>query len=184
MLAVLAIGLIYLLLILMGAMSLGHFKVSDNGGVAFNQIVNFYGGMFGQALLAFLLTVTCLTTAVGLVAAFAQDFHKHFPRVSYHTWLALSCLSVCSPLFKKDGVVYFFVIVFTVVPALGDMVVAFPSVVSQSNFGLAVASMRNALPLASMGLSWLVPALVGLVIGLLVHFVRSRNVATAVDEVE
>ncbi|WP_301050311.1 branched-chain amino acid transport system II carrier protein, partial [Lactobacillus intestinalis] len=52
------------------------------------------------------------------------------------------------------------------------------------NFGLAVASMRNALPLASMGLSWLVPALVGLVIGLLVHFVRSRNVATAVDEVE
>ena len=69
-------------------------------------------------------------------------------------------------------------------PALGDMVVAFPSVVSQSNFGLAVASMRNALPLANMGLSWLVPALVGLVIGLLVHFVRSRNVATAVDEVE
>ncbi|MDK6862317.1 branched-chain amino acid transport system II carrier protein, partial [Gardnerella vaginalis] len=128
------------------------------------QIVNVYGGVFGQALLAFLLTVTCLTTAVGLVAAFAQDFHKHFPQVSYHAWLALSCLasflaanfgldtiiawstpmlmflyplsmvlillSVCSPLFKTDGVVYFFVIVFTVVPALGDMVVAFPSVVS------------------------------------------------------
>ena len=40
LLAVLAIGFIYLLLILMGAMSLGRFKVSDNGGVAFNQIVN------------------------------------------------------------------------------------------------------------------------------------------------
>lgn len=93
LLAVLAIGFIYLLLILMGAMSLGRFKVSDNGGVAFNQIVNVYGGVFGQALLAFLLTVTCLTTAVGLVAAFAQDFHKHFPQVSYHAWLALSCLA-------------------------------------------------------------------------------------------
>src|SRR5699024_6141207 len=44
-------------------------------------------------LLAFLLTITCLTTAVGLVAAFAQDFHKHFPQVSYHAWLALSCLA-------------------------------------------------------------------------------------------
>ena len=33
--AVAAIGLIYLLLILMGAMSLGKFNVSDNGGVAF-----------------------------------------------------------------------------------------------------------------------------------------------------
>lgn len=92
-LAVLAIGFIYLLLILMGAMSLGRFKVSADGGIAFNQIVNEYGGLFGQALLAFLITITCLTTAVGLVAAFAQDFHKHFPKVSYHVWLALSCLA-------------------------------------------------------------------------------------------
>lgn len=44
--------------------------------------------------------------------------------------------------------------------------------------------MRNTLPLASMGLSWLVPAVVGLVIGLLVHFVRSRNVAQVSDELE
>ena len=98
--------------------------------------------------------------------------------------MVLIILSVCSPLFQKDGVVYFFVILFTVVPALGDMVVAFPSVVSQSSFGLTVASMRNTLPLASMGLSWLVPAVVGLVIGLLVHFVRSRNVAQVSDELE
>lgn len=212
LLAVLSIGFVYLLLILMGSMSLGRFKVSDNGGVAFNQIVNVYGGVFGQVLLAFLLTITCLTTAVGLVAAFAQDFHKHFPQVSYHAWLALSCLasflaanfgldtiiawstpmlmflyplsmvlillSVFSPLFKTDGVVYFFVILFTVVPALGDMVVAFPSVVSQSSFGLAVASLRNHLPLANMGLSWLVPALVGLVVGLVVHFVKTKKVAS------
>lgn len=213
-----AVGFIYLLLILMGAMSLGRFKGSDNGGVAFNQIVNEYGGAFGQALLAFLLTVTCLTTAVGLVAAFAQDFHKHFPKVSYHTWLALSCLasflaanfgldqiiawstpmlmflyplsmvlillSCFSPLFKKDGVVYFWVILFTVVPALGDMVVAFPGVVSQSSFGLAVAAVRNTLPMASMGLSWLVPALVGLVIGLLVHWVKSKKTFNVSSEVE
>lgn len=216
LLAVLSIGFVYLLLILMGAMSLGRFKVSDNGGVAFNQIVNVYGGVFGQVLLAFLLTITCLTTAVGLVAAFAQDFHKHFPQVSYHAWLALSCLasflaanfgldtiiawstpmlmflyplsmvlillSVFSPLFKTDGVVYFFVILFTVVPALGDMVVAFPSVVSQSSFGLAVASLRNHLPLANMGLSWLVPALVGLVVGLVVHFVKTKKVASVLEE--
>lgn len=211
-----AVALIYLLLILMGAMSLGHFKVSENGGIAFNQIVNEYGGLFGQALLAFLLTITCLTTAVGLVAAFAQDFHKHFPKVSYHTWLALSCLasflaanfglnqiiswstpmlmflyplsmvlillSVFSPLFNKDSAVYFFVILFTVVPALGDMVVAFPAVVSQSQFGLMVAGLRNSLPLASMGLSWLVPALIGMVIGLSVHFVRSKKVISVENE--
>lgn len=208
-LAVSAIAVIYVLLILMGAMSLGRFKVSADGGVAFNQLVNAYAGAFGQVVLAFLLTVTCLTTAVGLVAAFAQDFHKHFPKVSYHTWLALSCLasflaanfgldqiiawstpmlmflyplamvlillSVCSPLFHRDGVVYFFVVLFTVVPALGDMVVAFPSVVSNSAFGQMVASWRSALPLASMGLSWLVPALAGLVVALLVHWLRRQR---------
>lgn len=206
-----AVAFIYLLLIVMGAMSLGRFKVSPDGGVAFNQIVDAYAGYFGQILLAFLLTITCLTTAVGLVAAFAQDFHKHFPKVSYHTWLALSCLasflaanfgleqiiswstpmlmflyplamvlillSVTSPLFKRDGVVYFFVVVFTVVPALGDMVVAFPSIVSQSSFGLAVAGIRNSLPLASMGLSWLLPALVGLAIGLVMHTFRRKKLA-------
>ena len=84
------VAFIYVLLIVVGAMSLGHFKLSADGGVAFNQVVSYYGGAFGQAVLAVLITVTCLTTAVGLVAAFAQDFHKHFPKVSYHTWLALT----------------------------------------------------------------------------------------------
>ncbi|TSO26759.1 branched-chain amino acid transport system II carrier protein [Lactobacillus sp. LL6] len=206
-----AVAVIYVLLIILGAMSLGRFKVSADGGVAFNQLVNAYAGNFGQIVLAFLLTVTCLTTAVGLVAAFAQDFHNHFPKVSYHTWLALSCfasflaanfgldqiiawstpmlmflyplsmvlilLSVASPLFKRDGVVYFWVVMLTVVPALGDMVVAFPSVVSQSTFGTWVASLRNVLPLASVGLSWLLPALAGLVIGLVVHVFRRKKLS-------
>ncbi|HJA23053.1 MAG TPA: branched-chain amino acid transport system II carrier protein [Candidatus Limosilactobacillus intestinavium] len=210
------VAFIYVLLIVVGAMSLGHFKLSADGGVAFNQVVSYYGGAFGQAVLAVLITVTCLTTAVGLVAAFAQDFHKHFPKVSYHTWLALTTLasflaanfgldtiiawstpmlmflyplclvlillSVFSPMFNRDGVVYLFVVLFTVVPALGDMVVSFPKVVSASAFGNAVAAVRSHLPLASLGLSWLVPALVGLVLGLVFHFFRVRGNATALDE--
>lgn len=210
------VAVIYALLIVVGAMSLGHFKLSADGGVAFTQVVNYYGGAFGQAVLAVLITVTCLTTAVGLVAAFAQDFHKHFPKVSYHTWLALTTLasflaanfgldtiiawstpmlmflyplvlvlillSVFSPLFHRDSAVYFFVVLFTVVPALGDMVVAFPKVVSASAFGKGVAAFRAHLPLASMGMSWLVPALVGLALGLGVHFYRVRVNATALEK--
>lgn len=210
------VAFIYVLLTVVGAMSLGRFKLSADGGVAFTQVVNYYGGAFGQAVLAVLITVTCLTTAVGLVAAFAQDFHHHFPKLSYHTWLALTTLasflaanfgldtiiawstpmlmflyplvlvlillSVFSPLFHRDGTVYFFVVLFTIVPALGDMVVAFPKVVSDSAFGNMVAAMRSHLPLASLGLSWLVPALVGLVLGLVVHAYRVRVQATALDK--
>ena len=211
-----AVALIYVLLIVVGAMTLGHFKVSADGGVAFTQLVNAYAGRLGQAVLAVLITVTCLTTAVGLVAAFAQDFHKHFPKLSYHAWLFLTTLasflvanfgleqiiawstpmlmflyplamvlillSVASPLFKRDGVVYFFVVLLTIVPALGDMVVSFPSVVSASAFGKMVAGWRAALPLASYGLSWLVPALVGLAIGLSVHWYREHSLLAAGEE--
>lgn len=215
-LAMSAVALIYVLLIIVGAMTLGRFKVSADGGVAFTQLVNAYAGRLGQAVLAVLITVTCLTTAVGLVAAFAQDFHKHFPQLSYHAWLFLTTLasflvanfgleqiiawstpmlmflyplamvlillSVASPLFKRDGAVYFFVVLLTVVPALGDMVVSFPSVVSASAFGKLVAGWRASLPLAAYGLSWLVPALVGLVLGLMVHWYREHSLAAAGEE--
>lgn len=207
------IAVIYVGLIFVGAMSLGKFKVSANGGIAFDQIVNHYMGVAGQAILATLITVTCLTTAIGLVAAFAQDFHKHFPKVSYRTWLVLTTLasfltaniglnqiiawstpmlmflyplsmvlillSVASPLFHKDPVVYKFVVLFTVVPAFFDMVTAFPAVVSQSSFGKAMTGFEQAyLPFANYGLAWLVPALVGAVLGVAVHvfkLVSARN---------
>ena len=209
-----AMALIYVLLTAVGAMSLGKFKLSADGGVAFSQVVTGYAGTLGQAVLAALIVVTCLTTAVGLVAAFAQDFHNHFPQLSYHQWLALNCLvsfltanfglqqiiawstpvlmflyplamvlivlSVASPLFKRDGRVYFMVVLFTVVPAFFDMVVSFPALVSQSAFGKAVAAFRlRYLPLAGMGLSWVLPAVVGLVLGLAWHLVRQKNESPA-----
>ncbi len=201
------IGFIYVVLIWLGATTLADYKASADGGVAFNQLVTHYLGGVGHALLATLLTVTCLTTAVGLVAAFAQDFHKHFPKVSYHAWLALTCgasfltanfgldqiilwstpmlmflypfamvlilLSVFSPLFDRDPVVYALVVGFTTVPALLDMVAAFPPVVSQSAFGQALGTFQqHVLPFAGLGMDWVVPALIGAVLGLGWHFLR------------
>lgn len=84
------IGVIYLLLIMLGAMSLGKLHISADGGLAFVQIVQSYAGYAGQAMLAALMTLTCLTTAAGLLIAFSQDFHQHFPKLSYHAWLAIS----------------------------------------------------------------------------------------------
>ena len=210
------IGLVYLGLIVLGSTSLSLFKVSADGGVAFNQVVSHFFGAAGHALLAVMITVTCLTTAIGLIAAFAQDFHKHFPVLSYRQWLGLMSflsfctanfgldtiiewstpmlmflypfamvlilLSVASPLFDRDPVVYKFVVGFTTIPALMDMVAAFPPVVSASAFGKAVVSLQHAvLPFAGMGLGWLVPALVGMVLGVGFHLykVHSRKVVAA-----
>lgn len=204
------IGLIYAALILLGSMSLAHFKLSPEGGTAFNQVVTYYFGAAGHAVLATLLTLTCLTTAVGLVAAFAQDFHRHFPKVSYRVWLALTSflsfltanfgleqiiawsvpmlmflypfsmvlilLSVFGKPFHHDPLVYRFVVGFTAVPAVLDMFAAFPAFVSQSALGLALHSFQlHFLPFAGMGLGWLVPAGVGLAVGLVAHTVKVRK---------
>lgn len=208
------IGLIYAALILLGSMSLAHFKLSPEGGTAFNQIVTYYFGAAGHAVLATLLTLTCLTTAVGLVAAFAQDFHRHFPKVSYRVWLALTSflsfltanfgleqiiawsvpmlmllypfsmvlilLSVFGKAFHHDPLVYRFVVGFTAVPAVLDMFAAFPAFVSQSALGLALHSFQlHFLPFAGMGLGWLVPAGVGLAVGLVAHTVKVRKAGNA-----
>ncbi|EKQ22290.1 branched-chain amino acid transport system carrier protein [Lacticaseibacillus paracasei] len=204
------IGLIYVALILLGSMSLAHFKLSPEGWTAFNQVVTYYFGAAGHAVLATLLTLTCLTTAVGLVAAFAQDFHRHFPKVSYRVWLALTSflsfltanfgleqiiawsvpmlmflypfsmvlilLSVFGKAFHHDPLVYRFVVGFTAVPAVLDMFAAFPAFVSQSALGLALHSFQlHFLPFAGMGLGWLVPAGVGLAVGLVAHAVKVRK---------
>ena len=51
LMAVIGIGIIYILLIAVGAMSLGHFKIASDGGILLSKIVNYYAGVFGQALL-------------------------------------------------------------------------------------------------------------------------------------
>ncbi|MCI1880589.1 MAG: branched-chain amino acid transport system II carrier protein [Sporolactobacillus sp.] len=84
-------ALIYLALTLIGAMSLSHFKISANGGIVFTQVANYYMGGIGVALLATLATLACLTTAMGLTIAFAQDFHRCFPRISYLAFLRITC---------------------------------------------------------------------------------------------
>lgn len=210
-LATLTIGVIYVALIWLGATTLQHYRIAADGGTTFNQIVTYYLGNVGHALLASLITVTCLTTAVGLIAAFAQDFHRSFPKVSYHTWLflmtlasfltanfgldtiiawstpmlmflypfamVLILLSITANLFNKDRVVYFWTVLFTLVPAFLDMIAAFPPVVSQSSWALALKGVQmKYLPFAAIGMDWIIPALLGLVIGLACHYVATRKV--------
>lgn len=83
---------IYFGLVLLGALSMSQLKLSANGGVALSQIVGHYFSNVGTLLLGALVTLGVLTTAIGLVSSFAQDFHKLFPKISYLAWLRVTTI--------------------------------------------------------------------------------------------
>nr|WP_204120643.1 branched-chain amino acid transport system II carrier protein [Levilactobacillus sp. 244-2] len=80
---VVLMGIIYSLLALMGTMSLGQFAVAENGGITLAQIADYYFGTFGNLLLALIVIIACLKTAIGLISAFGDTLHGLFPRLSY-----------------------------------------------------------------------------------------------------
>lgn len=85
------IAIIYIGLTWLGATSLHHYKLAANGGTTLAQIAHFYMGTTGDAILATLATITCMTSAMGLVVAFSQDFHRRFPKISYKAFLRFNC---------------------------------------------------------------------------------------------
>lgn len=204
------IALVYLALIFLGATSLNQFKLAENGGTTLAQIAHHYLGTLGDALLATMATVGCLTTAMGLVIAFAQDFHSRFPKISYKTFLAancalsfifanlgldqiiawslpvlmflyplaisLICLSLLAPLFHADVLVYRLTTFLTLIPAVFDMLKTLPPFLNKTPFvQMLIAFADKYLPLFELGFAWLPFSLLGLGIGVLLHYRRKSH---------
>ncbi|CAJ1230340.1 branched-chain amino acid transport system carrier protein [Levilactobacillus zymae] len=94
-------GVIYTLLALIGTMSLGHFAPAANGGVTLAQIAHYYFGTWGNGLLALLVIIACLKTAIGLISAFGDTMHDLFPRIPYNVLTGFAALLPC--LFANVG---------------------------------------------------------------------------------
>lgn len=76
--------IIYAFLAYVGASSLGVLPLSANGGIALAQIAQYYFGSIGAVLLAIIVTLACLKTAVGLICACSETFVELFPNsISY-----------------------------------------------------------------------------------------------------
>lgn len=88
----------------------------------------------------------------------------------YPLAITLILLALCGKLFEHDRRVYVSVAVFTFIAALFDFIKTLPGNV-QSALGLeSVVSLgRKILPWFDLNLGWIVPALIGLLIGLLIR---------------
>ena len=195
-LAALCLALVYGLVAYMGASSVEVTGWLDNGALVLSQIANHYWGTLGNLLLMVIIFLACLTTAVGLIAACAEYFARLIPKVSYNSFAiiftVISCglankglsgiisfsvpvlmllypltvvlilLVFANSLFKGRHAVYLCTMATTFVVGLLDA--------WEASFGLSQgtkALLTNYLPWYGMGLAWIVPALIGFVVGLL-----------------
>lgn len=80
LLAIIYVGISYL-----GATSTSALGLFDNGGPVLSGAASYYFGNFGSIILAIVIILACLTTAIGLITANAEYFNTLFPSISYKT---------------------------------------------------------------------------------------------------
>ncbi|NQD57231.1 branched-chain amino acid transport system II carrier protein [Pseudomonas sp. CM25] len=87
--AVVGLACVQLSLAGMGASSFAVLGLSSNGGQALTQIVDLLLGQTGVVMLAVIIMLTGLTTAVACLASVAEYFSRVFPAVGYKPWAVL-----------------------------------------------------------------------------------------------
>lgn len=168
-----------------------------NGGDAFAIIARHYFGQGGSLLLAATVTLCCMKTAIGLVVSCSETFGEMFPnRLKYWQWaviftgasflisnvglskiielsgpvlyflyplaIALILLGILGSRFGHSRSLYQWTIGLTLVAAVLEL-----ARVLGGSFQPIVDWTSAWLPLYSYGLGWVVPAVLGVVIGLL-----------------
>jgi len=204
-----ALALVYIAIGLLGAKMAGY-GTFDNGTAILSKASTILLGNAGKVLLGGIFTLACFTTCVGLTIACGQYFSKIAPKVSYRVVVTLTTL--VSFLIANLGLneiisvsVPFLVMAYPLTIVLvalaffhrffggshkvyaGSMLLT--GIVSLYDglqaFGLNmhfVASFMGHLPLASVGLGWVIPAIAGGVVGFIVEKV-SRS-STSIEKTE
>lgn len=89
----LLMAVIYFMLTVVGAQSRTIYPLSSDGGAALYLIATHYFKGVGGAILAVIVTLACLKTAVGLITSCGEMFCKLFPKgPSYKIWAILFCI--------------------------------------------------------------------------------------------
>ncbi|WYP28092.1 branched-chain amino acid transport system II carrier protein [Alkalihalobacillus sp. FSL W8-0930] len=183
----------------LGASSVERIGYADNGGTVLAQVSAIYFGEYGAILLGLMITVACLTTSVGLITSCSTYFNKLFPSISYKKFavilsafsmvvanvgltqliaisvpvmtviypvaIVLIFLTFLHPLFKGSRLVYQGTILFTLIVSIFD---------GLEQAGLSISFIHrffeSFLPFYSLGLGWVIPAIVGGIVGYVLSF--------------
>ena len=91
--SVVGMTIIYGSLAYMGATSLGSVNRADNGGSILSMVSNHYFGVTGKVLLAAIVGIACVKTAIGLITACSEMFSEMFSKsLSYKKYAIIFTL--------------------------------------------------------------------------------------------
>lgn len=183
------LGLIYLGIAYIGASSASLNQTS--GAAILSGIAHHYFGMFGNVLFGVVVLLACLPTGAGLLSSCSWYFNRLFPSVSYQRFLLI--FTIFSALVANVGLaqlikisipvlnfVYPIIIVLILFGFIGHVIplkqgnyvgaVVFTALVSLNDALQAINPSWqylnvDYLPLASLGFGWLLPAIIGTILG-------------------
>ena len=90
--ATVLLALIYVGIAYIGATSTTVLGIFDNGAPVLSGAAAHYFGTFGTVILAAVIILACLTTAIGLITANAEYFNTLFPNISYKSFVVIFSL--------------------------------------------------------------------------------------------
>ncbi|MCY9006215.1 branched-chain amino acid transport system II carrier protein [Peribacillus frigoritolerans] len=193
--------IVYASITYVGATSVEKLGQLGNGGDVLAQASNHFFGPAGAVLLGLIVIAACLTTSIGLITACATYFNKILPAVSYKSYVVIfsvfsaavanvgltKLISITVPvltalypvaivlivltffhsLFKGKSEVYLGSLLLTAIISIMDGIVA-------SGIKLDAVSdlFTQYLPLYSVGVGWMIPAIIGGVLGYMVYLLK------------
>jgi len=209
--SVVGMAIIYGSLAYMGATSLGSVSRADNGGRILSMVSNHYFGVVGKVLLAAIVGIACVKTAIGLITSCSEMFSEMFPKsISYKKYaiiftlfsfiianfglsnliqlsipvlmflyplvITLILLSLLTPFINKQSDVYKWTTGLTIIAAFFDLCKSLPQYMRENVVVTQIVNFAHLyLPGFDYGFGWILPALCGFFIGLIIWIIRVKK---------
>ncbi|MDV7764941.1 branched-chain amino acid transport system II carrier protein [Peribacillus sp. CSMR9] len=193
--------IVYTALTYVGATSVEKLGHLDNGGDVLAQASHHFFGPAGAVLLGLIVIAACLTTSIGLITACSTYFNKLLPVISYKSFVVIfsvfsaavanvgltKLISITVPVltvlypvaivlivltffhsfFKGKSEVYLVSLLLTAIISIIDGLMA-------SGIKMETVSdlFKQYLPLYSVGVGWVIPAIIGGLLGYMISLMK------------